>query len=207
MLKIKKVFLKILNWFASNAWIQLLIIVGSIFGFLFSLPYIVNFFKSKDENTKADNFYYKYQIDDFDNDGKSKKFSKLISDNNDKIIVFIPKNNNVARKHKNVIESLIKKYKINFKVIVVDDDQKYKFYKIYSYYKKNFFNDLFNVNKNCPFFPNCMMQKIADVEDFFNYPVMVLLKKNKINKVISNICGDYDQIKKQNLYKMLDLKK
>lgn len=204
MLKIKKFFLKLFNWFSNNAWIQLVVIVGSIFGFIFALPYVVNWFKSKDEKTRADEFYHKYQINDFDNEGKSEKFSQLINNSENKIIMFIPKNNDSVYKNKNVIESWINEHKITFKVIFVENDQKDKFYKFYSNYKDSFFNGLFETHQK--FFANyqCKMQEINHVDDFFDYPIIVLLKQNKISKVISDICGDCDAVKKQNLDLMMD---
>lgn len=50
-------FAKIGRWVASTAWIQPLLIVGGIFGIIFSIPYI----KKGIEGLQADNTDYKYQ--------------------------------------------------------------------------------------------------------------------------------------------------
>ncbi len=49
-------FAKIGRWIANTAWIQPLLIVGGIFGIIFSIPYI----KSAIENSKIDNTDYDY---------------------------------------------------------------------------------------------------------------------------------------------------
>ena len=50
-------FAKIGRWIANTAWVQPLLIVGGIFGVIFSIPYI----KSGIEGLVADNTDYKYQ--------------------------------------------------------------------------------------------------------------------------------------------------
>ena len=47
-------FAKIGRWIANTAWIQPLLIVGGIFGIIFSIPYI----KQAIDNSKIDNTDY-----------------------------------------------------------------------------------------------------------------------------------------------------
>lgn len=54
-------FVKIGRWIANTAWIQPLLIVGGIFGIIFSIPYIKKGFESlkKEDTTDEDVEYYK----------------------------------------------------------------------------------------------------------------------------------------------------
>lgn len=56
-------FKKIWDWIKQTAWIQPLLIVGIIFGVIFSIPAIVNAIKSAQEQAAAtENYYHKYQL-------------------------------------------------------------------------------------------------------------------------------------------------
>ena len=56
-------FKKIWDWIKQTAWIQPLLIVGIIFGVIFSIPAIVNAIKSAQEEAAAtENYYHKYQL-------------------------------------------------------------------------------------------------------------------------------------------------
>lgn len=55
-------FKKIWNWIKTTAWVQPLLIVGLIFGVIFSIPSIVKGINALAENNNnAINFYYNYQ--------------------------------------------------------------------------------------------------------------------------------------------------
>ena len=56
-------FKKIWDWIKNTAWIQPLLIVGIIFGVIFSIPAIVNAIKAAQEEASAtENYYHKYQL-------------------------------------------------------------------------------------------------------------------------------------------------
>lgn len=56
-------FKKIWDWIRQTAWIQPLLIVGIIFGVIFSIPAIVNAIKDAKEQADAtETYYHKYQL-------------------------------------------------------------------------------------------------------------------------------------------------
>lgn len=78
---IGRFFKKIWDWIRQTAWIQPLLIVGIIFGVIFSIPSIVKAAKNKKEaNSKAEAYYHNFQISlelDDENDPKSSKADKF----------------------------------------------------------------------------------------------------------------------------------
>ena len=56
-------FKKIWDWIRNTAWVQPLLIVGIIFGVIFSIPAIVNAIKDAQEESDAtENYYHQYQL-------------------------------------------------------------------------------------------------------------------------------------------------
>ena len=57
-------FVKIWRWIKETAWVQPLLIVGIIFGVIFSIPSIVDGVKALNEkNNSAETYYKKYKVD------------------------------------------------------------------------------------------------------------------------------------------------
>lgn len=57
------IFARIWNWIKNTAWIQPLLIVGIIFGIIFSIPSITSAIKNaKEKNDSAETFYARYQV-------------------------------------------------------------------------------------------------------------------------------------------------
>ncbi|MCH3976369.1 MAG: hypothetical protein LKE36_02005 [Bacilli bacterium] len=57
------IFARIWNWIKNTAWIQPLLIVGIIFGIIFSIPSITSAIKdAKEKNDSAETFYARYQV-------------------------------------------------------------------------------------------------------------------------------------------------
>ena len=75
-------FAKIGRWIANTAWIQPLLIVGGIFGVIFSIPYI----KTAIENSQVDNtdYDYKYYTShslDLSENGRARKLFTYLAEN------------------------------------------------------------------------------------------------------------------------------
>lgn len=75
-------FKKIWDWIKQTAWVQPLLIVGIIFGVIFSIPSIVNAIKDAQKSDKAiDNYYYQYQLSlDGGENSEAYKDTKVIND-------------------------------------------------------------------------------------------------------------------------------
>lgn len=72
---IGRFFKKIWDWIKSTAWIQPLLIVGIIFGVIFSIPSIVKAAKSaKEKRNEYEAYYHNFQIS-LELDNKDDKFS------------------------------------------------------------------------------------------------------------------------------------
>ena len=61
---IGRFFARIGRWIRDTAWVQPLLIVGGIFGIIFSIPYITNWVSSWFENdgNEADAYFFKYDL-------------------------------------------------------------------------------------------------------------------------------------------------
>lgn len=79
-------FKKIWDWIKQTAWIQPLLIVGIIFGVIFSIPAIVNAIKSaKEESDATENYYHKYQLTlEGGEDSEAYKTTKIVYEAMDK---------------------------------------------------------------------------------------------------------------------------
>ena len=67
-------FAKIGRWIANTAWIQPLLIVGGIFGIIFSIPYIKDAIeKAQIDNTDYDYAWYSSNALDLEKDGRADK--------------------------------------------------------------------------------------------------------------------------------------
>lgn len=57
-------FAKIGRWIRDTAWVQPLLIVGGIFGIIFSIPHITNWVGSwfNHDTNEADNYFFKYDL-------------------------------------------------------------------------------------------------------------------------------------------------
>lgn len=73
---IGRFFARIGRWIRDTAWVQPLLIVGGIFGIIFSIPYITNFFSDvfNPDTNEADEYFQKY---DLSYDGYEKKTSEV----------------------------------------------------------------------------------------------------------------------------------
>ena len=70
-------FVKIWKWIKETAWVQPLLIVGLIFGIIFSIPSIVKGFESlADKINSSETFYHNYQVSLVD--GDKSKADKLV---------------------------------------------------------------------------------------------------------------------------------
>ena len=80
-------FAKIGRWIANTAWIQPLLIVGGIFGIIFSIPYIKDAIeKAQVDNTDYDYAWYSAQSLSLEKDGRADKlFGYLENEETDKI--------------------------------------------------------------------------------------------------------------------------
>ena len=80
-------FAKIGRWIANTAWIQPLLIVGGIFGIIFSIPYIKDAIeKASVDNTDYDYAYYSGKALSLEKDGQADRlFGYLENEETDKI--------------------------------------------------------------------------------------------------------------------------
>ncbi len=80
-------FAKIGRWIANTAWIQPLLIVGGIFGIIFSIPYIKDAIeKAQVDNTDYDYAWYSDRALSLEKDGRADKLlGYLTNDEKDKI--------------------------------------------------------------------------------------------------------------------------
>lgn len=77
---IGRFFARIGRWIRDTAWVQPLLIVGAIFGLIFSIPYIVNGIKSASkEGDPADKYYSKTKLSWTGADKKTSEVQKLFS--------------------------------------------------------------------------------------------------------------------------------
>ena len=75
-------FVKIGRWIANTAWIQPLLIVGGIFGVIFSIPYIKTAIENAQiDNTDYDYKYYTSKALDLSENGKARKLFTYLSEN------------------------------------------------------------------------------------------------------------------------------
>ena len=74
-------FAKIGRWIANTAWIQPLLIVGGIFGMIFSIPYIKQAIENAQvDNTDHDYEYYKSHALDLKENGKAERLFSYLDD-------------------------------------------------------------------------------------------------------------------------------
>ena len=75
-------FAKIGRWIRDTAWVQPLLIVGAIFGLIFSIPHIVNGIKSavNSGGKESVKFYTQYKYDLTNADKHNSKVDKLFAD-------------------------------------------------------------------------------------------------------------------------------
>ena len=79
---IGRFFKKIWDWIKQTAWIQPLLIVGIIFGVIFSIPSIVEGIKNgKAKRTGAEYYYINHQLKlAGDEDSKAEKVTKALTE-------------------------------------------------------------------------------------------------------------------------------
>ena len=169
---------------------QLVLLVGCLFSFILVLPIIVNKIKEKNnEKQKPDYFYTQYQVSETEIESLIIKLQQNKSSEK-QIIMFTPKENDVAASIKNNLKTLIENEKVNLKVIFVDQKNLSPLYqKYYSFFEtitsqKNYLNYIYD--------SNCTMNEIKGFDDFLQNPVLILFAENKIKRIISNVCGNND---------------
>lgn len=106
-------FVRIGRWIKETAWIQPLLIVGAIFGVIFSIPYVINGVKGLfDEGDAANKYFSKYQLSlknaDVIPDGESTGTSKV-----DVLFSYLEEDNSAA---------IISTYGEQFFVAFVEED-------------------------------------------------------------------------------------
>lgn len=182
----KNFFRRFFHWLSNNVWLQLVLIVGSIFSFIFTLPIVAK--KIRDYRQKRqdpDNFYARYQVPE----PKIKSmFDSLKDQDEPKLIMFKPPQNSVTNEIKNSLATFIKQQKISLQVVMVDAE---KFPAIFNDHF-DFFNATMNSNQ---YLESCPMPQIQEFDDFLNHPVLVLWHQKQIKQVISNVCGAHDEQK------------
>lgn len=189
-MKIKNFFFKIFHWFKNNIWLQLVLLVGSLFSFILVLPMIVHKIKEKsNEKQKPDYFYTQYQVPVT----KVESFITELQQNKnlkEQIIMFTPKENKIAANIKNSLQTLIKKEKVVLKVIFVNQEMLSPLYQNH----RAFFEKITSQEKylNYIYDRDCSMNEIKGFDDFLQNPVLILFAENKIKKIISNVCGHND---------------
>ena len=186
-MKIKNFFSRIIHWFGNNVWIQLVLLVGGIFTFIFALPKIVNKIKnSRDYRKDPDYFYTKYQVTTEKIDSLIDELQQKKNNQDKKIIMFTPKKNSVASDFKNSLANLMKEQKIDLKVVFVEQET------FPTLYQKHF--DFFKeITLKDDYFNNvCDMKEIKNYDDFLQNPILILFEKNEAQRAITNLCGNND---------------
>ncbi len=121
-MKIKAFFLKIFHWLGNNTWLQLVLLVCCLFSFILVLPIIVHKMEEKNnEKQKPDYFYTQYQV----HETKVESLITELQQNKNlekQIIMFTPKENDIAASIKNNLETLVKNEKVILKVIFVNQE-------------------------------------------------------------------------------------
>ena len=217
---ILKILSRIWNWIKNTAWIQPLIIVGTVFGIIFSIPYTTKAIQKKiDEIRSVDHFYKKYKIKFDDKNSyadciltnyenyKLNKIKKITKKEKKYFLFFTKEKNDLAKDFKFGIEKISNiDSDFYFYVIYVDDLKNDKLNLNFSnFFNRHnlFFKDVFEIAKK----NNCE----NDIEwvnigncDYFKLPFMVLIDwKNDhhgVTKVITQINGNNDYQKAAYLY-------
>lgn len=134
-------FVKIWRWIKETAWVQPLLIVGIIFGVIFSIPSIVDGVKSiSEKNKSAETYYKKYKVSlEGAEKSDADKLMKDIKDNHEKnstslkdqkfFLVFVSSTCAACESAREGFEylqgdgkKLMKDEKLVFKTIFVDEE-------------------------------------------------------------------------------------
>lgn len=145
---IGNVFVKIWRWIKNTAWVQPLLIVGAIFGVIFSIPAITSGIQGLiNGNNSADNFYKGFkkslegaqnsQIDliiehynDYKKEEESGKAPAVPTDELKYFVMFTQEGNQAAKDMKDGIEVLKNNWGTNF--IPLDNTVPFKLYTVYT---------------------------------------------------------------------------
>lgn len=134
-------FVKIWRWIKETAWVQPLLIVGIIFGVIFSIPSIVDGVKALNEkNNSAETYYKKYKVSlEGAEKSAADKLMKDIKDNEEGnstslagqkfFLIFISSSCTACQSAREGLEflqgdgkDLMKGEKLNFKTIFTDEE-------------------------------------------------------------------------------------
>lgn len=174
-------WMRFFHWFRQNVWLQIVLLVGSLFCFVFGLPILVrrikNYYARRQE---ADYFYRQYQVPD----QKLDQFLQSLSDNTKpQIVLLTPQQNTTAAQFKTSLATFINSQQINLQVVFTDHNQTM----FQDLYQKHF-TFFTNITKSDLPIDQCTMPSINNFDDLLQKPVLIIYHHDQM-KVTTNLCG------------------